>query len=120
MATLVVAHPGCYDDEALQQDTPLVFCPVEDEGVCCTLEEEQDAILLYSTYAQVIQDAAENNADAEACGEAWKEVRVCARVRPLFVSSANFFTWQVKKVTDDEFYLPFSRAKGPADSDHDG
>lgn len=70
----VAAHPGCFDDGALLQDAPLVFCPVEDEGVCCTAEAEQTAIDVYNSKLDP-QIPIDNSSDP--CLEKWKQV--CSR-----------------------------------------
>lgn len=69
----VSAHPGCFDDGALLQDTPLVFCPVEDDGVCCTVEEEQDAMTVYNDKLDLLDPMDED----DPCLKKWKQVCSC-------------------------------------------
>lgn len=70
----IAAHPGCFDDGTLLQDVPLVFCPVEDDGACCTVEEEQSAINMYNSKLKVDPSTL---GDDHECLTKWKEVSSC-------------------------------------------
>lgn len=75
--TPVGGHPGCFDDGGLVEDADLVFCPVEDEGVCCTpLEEEEGMMQWYNSgLLDPLKPMDEYTEDDQECLRMWKEVR---------------------------------------------